>query len=105
MQVMYSTIKCMWFFWWSTENQPDSLEIESPLAKDIPFEQIKEFMEPEYEALQVFLDPSDFGFCGIRRQRTFIFLKHVDTCEFLTKYFWNQIVYLFKDFLHQKLEN
>ena len=40
-------------------------------------------MEPEYSALQVFLDPADFGHCGIRRRRTFIFLQHCETCVYL----------------------
>ena len=52
-------------------------------TKDIPFAELADIMAPEYNALQVFLDPSDFGHTGMRRARTFIFFQHCETCEYL----------------------
>ena len=56
-------------------------------AKDIPFSEIEKLMAPEYKALQIFLDAGDFGHTGMRRERTFIFLHHKETCEFLVSLF------------------
>ncbi len=41
------------------------------------------FLFPEYEAVQLFIEPGHLGHTGMRRRRTFIFLRHRERCAYL----------------------
>ncbi|CAJ1370407.1 unnamed protein product [Effrenium voratum] len=49
---------------------------------DIPFDAIQKLF-PDHQALQVFLTPADVGHAGMRRARTFIYLRHRERCQYL----------------------
>ena len=49
--------------------------------QDIQFEELKVLMQPEYNALQIFLGPQDFGHAGVKRKRSFIFFWHQRRCQ------------------------
>ena len=52
------------------------------LTKDIPLAEVQKLF-PEYQSLQIFLEPGDLGHTGMRRRRTFIFLRHMECCEYV----------------------
>ena len=45
-------------------------------------EEVK-FLFPAYDAVQLFIEPGHLGHTGMRRRRTFIFLRHMERCQYL----------------------
>ena len=73
-----------------------SLNAQTRPAEDIPLQDIKDLF-PDYQVLQTFLEPKDVGHRGIRRRRTFIFMRHLERAEYIYD------LYDFMDMIKEKL--
>ena len=44
-------------------------------------------MFPSYQLIQIMIEPKDLGLTGIRRKRSFIYLRHKSRCEYVLDLF------------------